>query len=248
MKAVILNVKDSGENNRTVTLLSPQTGLFYATLFGGPKSRLRSLVQNFNTGNIWIYDDEVKKKCKITDFEGTSFHLSFSTDIYKIMAASLAAELVIKTKCAGENEKAFVLLTAFLDGLEATSGDEARLGTLRFLWRYLTLMGLERNVSECADCGAGLFTQTEDCAYIEKYGAFVCPECKGYHTGENISCVMDRHGLVYLGAINSLPPGQVRRISLPADSAYKMKQFVYHVIGELLDIRLNTLEAAKGIL
>ena len=46
--ATILALKQSGENNRSVTLLTPQDGIVYATLYGGPKSKFRSLVSPFN--------------------------------------------------------------------------------------------------------------------------------------------------------------------------------------------------------
>ncbi len=47
-KAIIISIRIQGESNRTVTVLSPDDGIFYATLYGGPKSRMRSLVQQFN--------------------------------------------------------------------------------------------------------------------------------------------------------------------------------------------------------
>ncbi|MBO4404404.1 MAG: DNA repair protein RecO C-terminal domain-containing protein [Treponema sp.] len=250
-EAIILSVKVSGENNRSVLLLSPEAGLFYATLYGGPKSRLRSLVQNFNTGKIWYYEDETKHSRKITDFEGKSFRLSFSSDIYKMMAANLAGELVIKTKAAGEPGKAFYLLNGFLDGMDRSSEEESRLGLLRFLWRYVSLSGLETELSFCADCGKNLFSEEGDCAFIEKYGSFVCPSCFSLHSRENgisRNYFLDRHALIYLSATTTLPPSKVRLMALPAPSAYKMKQFVYHAACDLLDVRLNTLDAAKGIL
>ena len=248
-RATVLSIKKSGENNRSVLFLSPDEGLFYATLFGGPKSRLKSLIQNFYTGTLWLYEDEVKKSRKITDFDPVSSRMSFSSDIYKMMAANLAAELVIKTKCAGENEKAFILLNGFLDGLEASGEEESRLGTLRFLWRYVSLLGIERNVNECCGCSKSLFSTKGDCLYMERYSGFVCPDCaRMYAEKERSSFFADRHTLVYLSAVNTLRPSEVRKLALPAESAYKMKQFVYHIISTLDGIKLNTLDAAKGIL
>ena len=53
--AIILNLKPAGENNSTVTLLTPDKGIIYATLYGGPKSKLRSLVALWHAGKIWLY-------------------------------------------------------------------------------------------------------------------------------------------------------------------------------------------------
>ncbi|MBP5251004.1 MAG: DNA repair protein RecO [Treponema sp.] len=247
-KATVLSIKKSGENNRSVLFISPDEGLFYATLFGGPKSKLKSLIQNFYTGTLWLYEDEVKKTRKITDFDPSSSRMSFSSDIYKMMAANLAAELVIKTKCAGENEKAYILLNGFFDGLEASDYEEARLGTLRFLWRYISLLGIERNVSECCECSKNLFTTEGDSLYTERHSGFICPDCAKLYARKESTLYLDRHALVYLSAINTLRPVEVRKIALPQNSAYKMKQFIYHIISTLDGIKLNTLDAAKGIL
>ncbi|MDE6773771.1 MAG: recombination protein O N-terminal domain-containing protein [Treponemataceae bacterium] len=53
-EAIILSTRLTGESNRSVTLFSAEDGIFYATLFGGPKSRLRSLVVPFNRGTVWL--------------------------------------------------------------------------------------------------------------------------------------------------------------------------------------------------
>ena len=113
MKSVILSLKESGENNRLVKVISAENGIFNAMLYGGPKSRLKSLVQPFYSEILYIYSDESRNSIKITDFDAQNCHLSFRTSLLKSWAASFACELVLKTKCAGETEKAFVLLCTF---------------------------------------------------------------------------------------------------------------------------------------
>ena len=60
-KAIVLNLKETGENNNSVTLLTPDKGIVYATLYGGPKSKLRSLVAQWHSGTVWLYDNPEKK-------------------------------------------------------------------------------------------------------------------------------------------------------------------------------------------
>ena len=149
MQAIILSVKATGASNGLVTMLGRECGIRTSLLYGGPKSRLRSLVQPFNSGCVWLYEDKAKESSKITDFQVADFHVKLKASLYKIWAASLAAELVLRTHAAGEPEGAFVLLSAFLDGTDASEEDEARLGTIRFLWRYLGLLGVQPSVPEC---------------------------------------------------------------------------------------------------
>src|SRR5574344_657611 len=102
--AIILTVQEQGENNRTACAFSADLGVFYATLYGGAKSKMRALVQPFNSGTLWLYTHEVRHSKKITDFDVTNCHPTLRTSLYKMWAANLAAELVLKTKCAGDDK------------------------------------------------------------------------------------------------------------------------------------------------
>src|SRR5574344_858246 len=104
-ESLILSTRPQGENNRSVCAFSSDDGIFYATLYGGPKSKLRALASPFNRGRMWLYRDEVRKTAKITDFDVQNFHPSFRENLYKSWAASLAAEVILKTKCAGSAEQ-----------------------------------------------------------------------------------------------------------------------------------------------
>ena len=249
-EAIILSVHIQGENNRTVCALSPETGIFYCTLYGGPKSVLRSLVQPFNSGTIWLYENTARHSTKITDFDVKSCHLSFRTSLYKMWAANLASELIVKTKCAGENEKAFILFKALTDGMEATDENGARLGMLRFLWRYMGLSGLQPNVTQCVSCGENLIapgkTDSGMALYNSSLHGFLCTDCM--NARENKNLIVDKDALTYLAAINTLTPGKVRSLVLSSESAWRLKQFLYELTEEACGCRLNTLESGAGIL
>ena len=131
--ALVLNLRPLGENNTSVTLITKTEGIIYATLYGGPKSKMRSLVTLWNSGNIFLYENSEKNQIKISDFDVKNYHTSFSQNLFKQYAASLAAELTIKTKCGGSYEECFSLLTGFLDGLDLVNEEQGRLGLIRFL-------------------------------------------------------------------------------------------------------------------
>jgi DNA repair protein RecO (recombination protein O) len=98
-EAIILSIKSSGENNSTVTLLTKSNGILYATLYGGPKSKMKSLVTTWNSGVIYLYENPTVKGLKITDFDVKNYHSSFSQNLFKLWAASLVAEISIKKMC-----------------------------------------------------------------------------------------------------------------------------------------------------
>lgn len=164
MQAIILSIRKTGESNSLVTMLTDREGLCTGMLYGGPKSRLRSLVQQFNSGTVWLYEDKARQSAKITDYAVSAVHERLKASLPKIWAASLAAEIVLKTRAAGDAEAAFTLLSAFLDGTDATDENGTRLGTIRFLWRYLGLLGVQPPVE---DCRGRFQLNGEAAAYLE---------------------------------------------------------------------------------
>ena len=65
--ATVLSIKPLGENNSSVCLLTRTEGVIYAVLYGGPKSRLKSLVSTWNTGTVYLSFS--KNNYKISDFD-----------------------------------------------------------------------------------------------------------------------------------------------------------------------------------
>ena len=250
--ALILNVTRQGENNRNVCLLSPEHGIFNATLFGGAKSRFRSLVSPFNRGTAYLYKDETKHTCKLTDFDVKKYHPSFRENLYKSYAASFASELAVRTKGSGSYKDAFTLINGFLDGMELSSENESRLGTLRFIWRYLGIMGIRPSVSECCQCGRSFISgKLEEnavlCkgAYSEADNGFICDECTSM---DGKMYVLDKKALTYLEATASLSPAQVRNISIDGQVMTQLRQFCFYIIQFACGSRLKSIESGLGIL
>lgn len=247
-EAIILSLLENGENNRKVCAVSPEKGIFYATLYGGGKSRLKSLVQPFYSGKMWIYEDESKKSIKLSDFDVKNAHVSFRNNLYKIWAANLASEIVLKTKCAGDDRNAFTLLSAFLDGIDAVEENEARLGTLRFLWRYLGLLGIQPETHYCVQCAREI--NGNDVNYARTYNGFICSECISSSSDLKLhnTFACDGEMLSYLQALNDLTPGQVRTLKISAESVYKMKSLLFFLIEDACGFKLKSLESGLGIL
>lgn len=249
--AIILNVKNSGENNRTVCAFSPQHGIIYLTLYGGPKSKLKSYVQAFNSGILYFYDDEQKNSKKISDFDVKNSHISFRNSLYKLCAANLASEIVIKTKCAGDSKSAFYLLSGFLDGLDLCDENECKLGTVRFLWRYIKLLGVNPDLHTCAICASPLLESKKN-FYYEAENGFLCSDCissipeSDFKSTKNF--VLSQNSLTYLAAINELKPKDVRKIPVDEEIYTQTKNLCFYLIEKFCGTKLNSIESGIGIL
>ena len=251
-QALVLTLKTLGENNFSVTLLTPDKGILYATLYGGPKSKMRSLVSQWNFGNIWLYENPEKNQIKITDFEVQNYHNSFGQNLFKMYAASLAAELAIKTRCGGSNEKCFTLVCGFLDGMDICSEEQSRLGLIRFLWRFLKLLGILPETGSCGSCGKSFlsseFAPIPVSYYNNVENNFICHECfKSY--GESKSFIkLHNSSLEYLSAVAFLSPKDARKLSVTRENYEEMKELVFFLIENSIEQKLNSIETGVGIL
>ena len=236
-KAIVLNLKETGENNNSVTLLTPDKGVIYATLYGGPKSKLRSLVAQWHSGTVWLYDNPEKKQTKISDFEVANYHTTFGQNLFKMYAASLAAELAIKTRCAGSNEQCHTLLQGFFDGMELCDEEQSRLGLIRFLWRYLELMGVQPDATV-----AGVFAPQAN-SYYNRF-----ENCFEEDSEDQYSIQVSREALNYLASLTLLQPSQVRQLKISKETFEELKHFVFFLLESNLETELNSIKTGTGIL
>lgn len=236
-QAIVINIKQTGENNSSVTLLTPEKGIIYATLYGGPKSKLRSLVALWHSGKIWLYENPEKKQTKISDMEVSNYHQSFGENLFKMYAASLAAEIAIKTHCAGSPEVCFKLISGFLDGMELCDEEQSRLGLIRFLWRYLELMGIQPDATV-----AGAFAPNSN-SYYNKY-----ENCFEENNSGPYCFEVSREAVNYLAAISLLQPSQVRLLKISKNVYEELKSLVFFLLESNLETELNSIKTGTGIL
>lgn len=274
-EALVLAVKETAQDNRSVSLLT-KDGIEWATLFGGPKSKLRGAVSPWNRGVVYVYKNEEKHSAKITDFDVQKYHPTFRESLFKSFAASLAGELVAKSSAAGSPDQCYVLVNGFLDGMDLLGEGEARLGLLRFLWRYLELLGVRPQAASCCRCqkpfapaalagsaggpaAAFLSSNFSESAlelrsggkfalYSPAEAAFVCDDCFSPQEG---GTRLSDAALFYLQISGGTSPGDMaaaRKAKISERDVGQLKAFLYELVEGALGIKLKTLESGKGIL
>lgn len=260
-EALILSVRNTGENNRIVSYLTKDEGILTSVLYGGPKSKLRSLVSPFNYGNLYLYNDEVKHSSKITDFDVKKYHLTFRESLFKTWAATLAVEVVISTKCAGSPEECFIMLNGFIDGLDLLDEEHGQSGLIRFLWRYIGLLGVQPDTSICQRCHkpfySGTFGQntlqyrTGGANYSHSENGFVCSDCysSSFDNPEGLMfSELSSRSVVYLQATSVCEPSVSRNMKLSKEEIENLKGFVYSLIESSVGTKIKTLHSGIGIL
>lgn len=247
VQAVILSLKEAGDKAQAVKVLSPTRGVFSATLWGGGKSRLRQLVQPFYSGDLYIYEKarapSLPASPTIKDFDAKVFRPSLRESLEKTLVCWAACEVVAATECAGEAEHSFKLACAFLDGIEATSPDSARLSLLRFLRRYSSLLGLARSTTTCASCGKSI---TDEALVWQEEEGFVCPQCAahGVASGEG-QLKLGGEALSYLRAVDTSPPSVSRKMPLSPQAQLELEGLLFDQIQKAAGHPLKALDALR---
>lgn len=244
-QAIILTSRLIGEDNRLITMINDQRGVFEGILYGGRKSKLRSMISPWHSGTVWLYSQQNNQYLKITDFEPTAFRPSLRENLYKNMAASLVTEIIIKTQAAGETQQTFFLLKGFLDGMELSSEENCRKGLLRFLWRYLGLLGERPDSFSCACCSLPLNKNQLNYIYSAQDHGFLCKECS---LGISSPFLLNTQALDYISMASIESGAKARNMALSQESYDQLRNLIFHLITNSVNVKIKTFEAGIGIL
>jgi DNA repair protein RecO (recombination protein O) len=230
--ALVLRVRPSGESNREAFFLSANEGILRATLFGGPKSRLRSHVSPFNSGILFTYRDPAKDFRKVSDFDVRSWRPGLRERYERSEAASrIAGTILAGHGGGGAFAEALALADAALDALETAGEDVCERIVLHFLWNWAALLGIRsvrpggNEAWRCASCGAdpggasyGGDTYGSAVWFVPGEG-FLCGACVSPAAG----VVLGPGGRRWLLAVEDRGPSELARYGLDAVSLGELK-------------------------
>lgn len=254
-RVLILSVTDTGGGNRQVTFFCREEGIQKALLFGGPKSKLKSLTAPFHCGRLWVYKDSTKELIKITDFSPEKFHSGIRENLVKTMAASLAIETVISTLAGGSDfDKAFFLLEGFLDGIELSNEEASKYALIRFLWRYMELLGTRPQIECCSVCNSiKTKDDNEKMYYYRIENTFVCQDCVNFSSSGDFH-LNDYYILLtepvwnYLNSINTETMRNTQKLRISKDDFEILKRIIFFMLQKISPVKLKTPASISGII
>jgi DNA repair protein RecO (recombination protein O) len=225
--ALVLRIRPTGESNREAVFLSAGEGIISATLFGGPKSRLRSHVSPFNSGILCIYRDTAKDFRKVNDFDVQSWRPGLRELYERSNAASLIAGTVISVHGGGGAfNEAFTLVNAALDALETADENCCERILISFMWNWTMLQGNRGDVRYCASCACEP-SMGELLWFVPEEG-FLCKNCMMREhpsglAGGRAGAVLSAGARRWLLAVQDKPPAELARYTLDAVSLGELK-------------------------
>lgn len=174
-EGIILKVKDFGEADRILTVLSGSEGKFEALARGArrPRSRLVGVTQQFAQVNLLLFRG--RSLDTISSAELVSAHSNVWADVVKMAYASYVAELVDKMTGERErNDELYSLVVAAFDTLDA-GAPAPRVATLAFEIKFMAASGFLPELGQCVLCGAS----TEQAVWFAPgAGGLVCGRCR----------------------------------------------------------------------
>ncbi|GHV41430.1 recombinase RecO [Spirochaetia bacterium] len=265
-QALVLKTRSSGESNRDAWFLTAEEGLIRATVFGGPKSKLRAHISPFNRGTLWIYHDPVRDSRKVSDFDVRSWRPGLRELYERTMAADALADTILASHGGGGNwEEALSLADSSLDALENADETLCVRIFIHFLWNWANILGLRPDPGRCGSCGENFAASRDREAsareagsdglswYDQQEGVFLCSSCAGRTAGntggENHSAANGgSRGLLplnagarrWLSTVEGLNPPQLARYSLDAASLGQAKAVLTAIMAGILGKRLGT--------
>jgi DNA repair protein RecO (recombination protein O) len=239
-RALALAVRSSGESNRDATFLTADAGLIRATVFGGPKSRLRAVVAPFHDGELHIYHDPVRDSRKVTDFDVATWRPGLRELLERSYAAQAVAETVIFSHAGGGAwEKALSLVSSSLDAIETADAAGSKNAFIRFLWKWTELLGARVETDECSIC-ACVPRSDEVVWYSRREGTLACGRCADPPSNDGDSIPLGPGARAWLNAVDRADARSALRIGADEGSTRQARAFVLAVAVQAIGERLKT--------
>ncbi|MBU0928346.1 MAG: DNA repair protein RecO C-terminal domain-containing protein [Spirochaetes bacterium] len=229
---------------RVATLLSAEEGLVEAFVFGGGKSKLRSLASPWHYGRAWIYRDAAKGLVKLTDFDPLREFPDIRGDLGAIAAASFASEFLLAT-CAlgGDWADALDLALGALSAIDEAARGRDRCAVDRavslFALRALDAMGLMPDPGECAAC-AGAIRRDALHSYSRGSGGFACARCA---EADHDAVPVPQGAIAWLEAAGRRPFIEAVRVGLADEARHALKAMALDLAAKAANSPLKTLNS-----
>jgi DNA repair protein RecO (recombination protein O) len=236
--ALVLRSRSSGETNNEVFLLTAEEGVIRATVFGGPKSKLRSHSAPYNSGQVWIYRDPAKDYRKLSDFDVHSWRPGLRELYDRSMAAGALAETILSSHGGGGDwVSALNLAVASLDTLENANEELCEHLLVHFLWRWAGFLGIQPQAECCTACEKE--APDNPFWFSTRENTMLCADCAPSVPG---LLQLNPGSRRWLAAVGEVEPSFLHRFSMDNRSFNEAKALATAIMTGVLGKRLSSWE------
>ena len=203
-------------------------------------SRLRLATLLFIHADLRLYRDPVKDQYKITEVTCRDDFGGIRASVPRYFAASLWAEVVLRSPGAAEPADLYALLLGCLLVLHVSDQAAQRALSVQFIWRYLGHSGLQPDLHVCAACDRALASSVP--GYLsERYGDIRCADCSA-----PADQAFSPGARAYLSHTEQLAPDRAAAVRLQDDR--RLANVMYRMVQRALETPLTALQSGVGVL
>lgn len=177
--AIVLQAFPYSETSKILRLLTAGHGLQSVIAKGArrAKSRFGGVLEPFTDGTATFYLKETRDLHTLREFDMNRPRQALGRDLVRFGAASLLAEIVLRTGSGQAAPELFYRVRAALTELEATDTARVEATALAHAWGVIAALGFAPALDRCVHCSRPL----PDGELFFDYGAggFLCGECGG---------------------------------------------------------------------
>ena len=180
-RAIVLRVRNIGETDRVMTLLSDERGKFDATARGArrPKGKLAAVSQPFVRARFLLAKGRSIDIATQAEIENAHQHIA--GDLLKVAWATYCCELSGFLPEHLPESELFDLLAATLEDFNSAAQNRIEIIGRWFEARYLALLGYAPQIGRCVSCDKKIVVAADDMAqkllFSPTLGGTLCNSC-----------------------------------------------------------------------
>lgn len=178
--AVVLQAFPYSETSKILRLLTAPYGVQSVIAKGArrPKSRYGGILEPFTDGSASFYRRENRDLHTLRGFELHRPRQRLGRDLVRFGAASLIAEIILRTASDQESAGVFHGVRSAFSDLESVPSDQVESYALAHAWTLITTLGFGPAVDRCVFCGTPLPAEG-DLFFDYGAGGSSCGDCGG---------------------------------------------------------------------
>jgi len=183
-KGIVIGVANSADNDKVLTVLTPDLGKISVFCKGAKKSKsaLLNSTEYLAFSELIIYKS-ANDNYSINSAEVIEVFYNLRTDIDKLNYATTISKIIYDV--TQENEPAVQILQLFLNTLFVLSETEKDLDLIFCIFqiRLLAIIGFLPNVARCVNCGTNMTEEMNDFYFSIKDDGVKCEICQRLDKG-----------------------------------------------------------------
>lgn len=232
-KGIVIGIANSADNDKVLTILTPDLGKISAFCKGAKKTKsaLLNSTEYLSFSELIIYKS-TNDNYSINSAEVIEVFYNLRTDIEKLNYATTISKIIFDV--TQENEPASQILQLFLNTLFILSESEKNMDLVLSIFeiRLLAIIGFLPSVARCTSCGNPMTEDMNDFYFSIKDDGMKCEICKRLDKGALHLSKTAFSALIYILSCDSK---KLFSFEIPEDAINELKLLAQIYTTQKLD-------------